>query len=300
MGLRLLGLRAGRISWAFAAGLVACASLSAGGSALATTLECSPGQNLVGSPPSDPRYAVAATMVQFGPMGWRIEHRLANGTIASRNAQYAIWDASTRGSIQWRGRLTRNPDLLMVGGVFASAIPDHLTYKEWLYDTARAGALLVLTEADCVAVGGAPVVTQAQPAPPPAPAPSVNPEAAAARDKLIKDADQAYDACLVAQMKQVVPYSNESGAVLSQVVVTNCRPQEQRVIDLVMAIYGASRADAERVIQRGVETRKGNVLADIVTFRAELAKSLAEAPNRNGAPKLDNASSEAGKGDAGL
>ena len=102
-------------------------------------------------------------------MGWRIEHRLANGTIASRNAQYAISDASTVRSVEWRGRLARNPALLMVGGVFPSAMPNHLIYKEWLYDTARGGALEVLTEADCLVIGGRPAVAEARPAAPPAP-----------------------------------------------------------------------------------------------------------------------------------
>ena len=42
------------------------------------------------------------------------------------------------------------------------------------------------------------------------------------------------------------------------------------------------------------------MLADIVTFRAELAKSLAEAPNRNGGLKVDNATNEAAKSGVGL
>lgn len=97
-------------------------------------------------------------------------------------------------------------------------------------------------------------------------------------------------------MKQVVPYSNESGEVLSQVIITNCRPQEQHVIELIMAIYGASRLDVEKNIKEGVENRKNSVLADIVTFRAELAKSLLSQPKTSSPPTVDNAS----KKDEGL
>jgi hypothetical protein len=277
-------------------------SLCAVTPALATTLQCSPGQIVVGAPSLDPRYAVAGTTVEFGATGWRIEHRLANGTIAARNSQYAMWDASTNHSAQWRGRYTHNPNLFMVGEVVNSEIPRHLIYKEWLYDASKGNALVSFTQADCVNVYDQSLVAEtappAQPVPQPQQSvkPQPNPEAEATRGKLIKDASAEYDECIRSQMKQVVPYSNENGEVLSQVIITNCHPQEQHVIDLVMAIYGASRSEVEKIIKEGVESRKNNVLADIVTFRAELAKSLLSQPKTDNPPKVDNTS----KKDVGL
>jgi hypothetical protein len=270
--------------------------------ALATTLQCSPGQIVVGSPPTDLRYAVAGTTVEFGAAGWRIEHRLANGMIVARNSQYAMRDASTNQTAQWRGRYTRNPNLLMVGEVFNSGIPRHLIYKEWLYDASKGNALVSLTQADCANVYGQNSVAETTPAAQPAPPsqqsapPQSNPEAEAARGKLIKDASAQYDECVRSQMKQVVPYSNESGEVLSQVIITNCRPQEQHVTELIMAIYGASRSEVEKNIKEGVENRKNNVLAGVVTFRAELEKSLLSQPKTGDPPKVDDAS----KKDVGL
>jgi hypothetical protein len=285
------------------AGVASFASLCAGTPALAATLQCSPGQIVVGSPPADPQYAVAGTTVEFGTAGWRIEHRLANGTVAARSSQYTMWDASANHSVQWRGRYTRNPNLFMIGEVFNSGIPHHLIYKEWLYDTSKGNALVILTQADCINVYDQNVLVEttppsAEPTPPPQQSaqPQSNPEAEAARSKLIKDASAEYDECIGSQMKQVVPYSNESGEVLSQVIITNCHPQEQHVIDLIVAIYGSSRLEVEKIIKEAVESRKNNVLADIVTFRAELAKSLLSQPKTDNPPKVDNAS----KKDVGL
>jgi hypothetical protein len=260
--------------------------------ALATTLQCSPGQMLVGSPPTDPQYAVGGTTVEFGTTGWRIEHRLANGMIAARNSQYTMWDASTNHSTQWRGTYTRNPNLLMIGEVFDSGIPRHLIYKERLYDTSKGNVLVIFTQADCIVVNDQNLIAQTPPAPVPQQPtqPQANPEAQVVRDKVIKDASAEYDNCVRSQMKQVVPYSSESAEVLSQVIITNCHPQGQHVIDLIIAIYGASRPEVEKIIKEGVENRKNNVLADIVTFRAELAKSLLSQPKTENAPKVDNAS----------
>jgi hypothetical protein len=274
------------------AGFASCWSLCAVTPGLATTLECSPAQIVVGSPPTDPQYAVAATTVEFGGTGWRIEHRLANGTIAARNSQYTMWDASTNSSTQWKGRYTRNPYLFMIGEVFDSGIPRHLIYKERLYDPARGNVLIVLTQADCIVVDDQNLVAQT-----PSPnqsvtptQPQLNPEAEAARDKVIKDAVAEYDGCIRSEMKQIVPYSSESGEVLSRVIVTNCHLKEQQVTDLVIAIYGSSRSEVEKIIKEGVENRKSGVLADIVTFRAELTKSLLSQPKTDSAPQVDIAS----------
>lgn len=295
IGLSRVYTPAGRASRALIFSAASLACLCAVTPAVATTLQCSPGEIVVGSSPTDPQYAVAGTIVEFGPAGWRIEHRLANGTIAARNSQYTMWDASTNHSTQWRGRYTRNPNLFMIGEVFNSGIPRHLIYKEWLYDKSRGNVLMVLTQADCVVVNDQGLVAQTTPSAP-LPQPQSNPEAEAARSKIIKDASAEYDECIRSQMKQVVPYSNENGEVLSQVIVTNCHSQERHVIDLVIAIYGTSRAEAEKIIKEGVENRKNSVLADIVTFRAELTKALASRPktDTNSAPRVDAAKSDTG------
>ena len=172
-----------------------------------------------------------------------------------------------------------------------------MIYKEWLYDRLKGNVLIVFTQADCIVVDDQNSLAQrpsGQSVTPPQPQP--NPEAEAARDKVIKDAFSEYDDCVLSEMKRIVPYSSESSEVLSQVIVTNCHSKEQQVIDLIIAIYGGSRSEVERIIKEGVEIRKNKMLADIVTFRAELARSLSSQPKPDSVPKADNAS----KNDLGL
>ncbi len=116
---------------------------------------------------------------------------------------------------------------------------------------------------------------------PVAPTPDANPEVDAARNKLLADTANAYGVCIQNEMKQLVPLSNEGAETLAQVIITKCADIEQHYVELAMAMYGASRAQVEDLIHDPLETRKKNIIADIVTFRAELTKALTGQPKIN-------------------
>ena len=113
--------------------------------------------------------------------------------------------------------------------------------------------------------------------------PKLNPEVEATRNKLLTDAANDYSNCIQSQMKQLVPLSNEGAETLAQVIITKCGDIEQRYVELSMAMYGVSRAQVEDAIHGPIEARKKNIVADIVTFRAELAKALLSQPKRDDA-----------------
>jgi hypothetical protein len=110
--------------------------------------------------------------------------------------------------------------------------------------------------------------------PQPESAPQPNPEVEGARDKIIKEAMAKYDDCVQSQMKEIVPYSDEGAETISQAIITKCTPDEERVIELSMAVYGATRAHISSIINPVIEARKKTIVAEIVTFRAELKKAL--------------------------
>ena len=96
-------------------------------------------------------------------------------------------------------------------------------------------------------------------APPPAPATQPetaarpSPEVQAARDRLITAAVNDYNQCIGAQMKQIVPYSNENAETLAQVIETNCSGQEQHFVEVTVAISGQSSAAIESSIHDALE-----------------------------------------------
>jgi len=106
------------------------------------------------------------------------------------------------------------------------------------------------------------------------PTPKPNPEAKAAQDKLLEDAAKEYGDCVQKEMKELVPLSNEGADTLAQVITTKCDDKVQKYIEISMAIYGMSRAEVENNLRDTLEKQKKNIVAQIVTFRAELAKAL--------------------------
>jgi hypothetical protein len=179
---------------------------------------------------------------------------------------------------------------------FRAAIAIHIAFPRRVlnYNLTSTSALLPALR-DCVAANlQAPAaVSVAPPTPsanvasptPPSPQPSsqANPEALAAREKLISDGGKEYTACIRTQMKEIVPYSNEGAETLAQVIQTNCSAVEQHFIELAMAIYGTSRSEVEKTVGDAVESRKKSIVADIVTFRAEMAKALQSQPKSENA-----------------
>ena len=110
------------------------------------------------------------------------------------------------------------------------------------------------------------------------PPPAKNDEVDAARTKLINDAAEEHQACMRKVMKDIVPYSSENAETLAQVIITRCQTEEKKLMSLGVALYGASKTDVERIVTQRVEQQKKEMVADIVTFRAELNKALLSQP----------------------
>ncbi len=118
--------------------------------------------------------------------------------------------------------------------------------------------------------------------------PAKNDEVDQARTKLINEAAEEHQACMRKVMKDIVPYSSENAETLAQVIITRCQAEEKKLMSLGVALYGASKTDVERIVTQRVEQQKKEMVADIVTFRAELNRALLSQP------KPDN------KGESGI
>lgn len=106
-------------------------------------------------------------------------------------------------------------------------------------------------------------------------------EARSEQDKILKVAVAEHGECLAMEMRSLVPYSNESAETLAQVVITKCAAHEGKIVSLGVAFSAGSRTDTERIVRSALEDRKKKIVADIVTFRAELAKAMLNAPKQN-------------------
>jgi hypothetical protein len=115
-------------------------------------------------------------------------------------------------------------------------------------------------------------------------------DAEAERNKLINEAAAEHSKCLHSQMRQIVPYSNESAETLAQVVITKCEDAEKKFVSLGMALFNASRSDVEQIVGQALEKQKKKMVADIVSFRAELNKAIMSQPNAG-----ENSKSHEGK-----
>lgn len=129
--------------------------------------------------------------------------------------------------------------------------------------------------AACVKWYKEPLVARNAPNSPP---PSKNDEVDQQRTRLINEAAEEHQACMRKVMRDIVPYSNENAETLAQVIITRCQEQEKKFVSLGVALYGASKSDVERIVTSRVEQQKKEMVADIVTFRAELNKALLSQP----------------------
>ena len=109
-----------------------------------------------------------------------------------------------------------------------------------------------------------------------APAPSGNSDLDRRREKLLTQAAEEHAVCLKKTMRDIVPFSSEGAEVLAQVVLTKCAAEEDRFISVGVALLNVPRAQVEREVRQVLARQKEAIVADIVTFRAELAKSLLE------------------------
>lgn len=71
----------------------------------------------------------------------------------------------------------------------------------------------------------------------------------------------------------LVPYSNESADILASVIMTKCDDHERKRVSLGVALYGLTRPEAEKSVSDNVGRMRGDVLALIVSLRADLAKA---------------------------
>lgn len=102
----------------------------------------------------------------------------------------------------------------------------------------------------------------------------MNPEAKAERDKLLTQAAAEYGECIKTQMRTIVPFSNENAETLAQVILTKCEEAENKFVSLGMALTNKSRAEIQTVMGQNLAKQKASIVAEIVSLRAELAKSL--------------------------
>jgi hypothetical protein len=101
------------------------------------------------------------------------------------------------------------------------------------------------------------------------------------KQKLISEAAAEHSKCLNSQMREIVPYSDESAETLAQVVITKCAASEKKFVSLGVALFNASRASVEKIVSDALAEQKKNMVADIVSFRAKLNKALRSQPKEN-------------------
>lgn len=139
---------------------------------------------------------------------------------------------------------------------------------------------------ECVKKETNPAIAARSPAPETRAPTQVTPEVEKERNRLLNEAASEHQNCMRAIMKEIAPYSDESAEIVAQVVITRCAKQEQKFVSLGIAVYGASKVDVERIVSERMVQQKKEMVADIVSFRAELAKALATHPTP--APKQDS------------
>ena len=136
----------------------------------ASSLDCGPSAVDVGAQGGN---GVVETAVSGVGGRWVVLHKLANGTVINRGAQYQMWDATVNANSnpQWRGTLYRNPAVKIVGevGLGVNNVP---TYQEWLYNE---HGLIMHSLQECRFTDMASAVPPARTAPVDAPAPQTAP-----------------------------------------------------------------------------------------------------------------------------
>lgn len=101
------------------------------------------------------------------------------------------------------------------------------------------------------------------------------------KSKVIKESVAAHMACLKTAMIDLVPFSTESAEAVSTAIMTRCQEHERKRASLAVAVYSLPRDQIEKIISEHSEKARKNVLTDIVTLRAELARAKMETPAIN-------------------
>ena len=114
----------------------AAAAVMAAAPAHAAELTCAAPTVLVGKQSKDSHDTVVGIDVSYEGGYWNVRHRMGNSSEVYRQHQYAITDSSGSTLTQWRGTLTRNANLKMVGELKQDK-RGNLFYVEWLYDRGR-------------------------------------------------------------------------------------------------------------------------------------------------------------------
>jgi clan AA aspartic protease (TIGR02281 family) len=123
-------------------------------------LVCGPGTIMVGDPGNPySKFRVVETNVRYSlDKGWFVGHRLADGEIMVRSAQYALTDYSSRSGTVWRGAQYRTPAITMRGEIRRVSGSQYL-YHEQIWDARKGGAMVgdILTDCQGETVADAPV-----------------------------------------------------------------------------------------------------------------------------------------------
>jgi hypothetical protein len=101
-------------------------------------------------------------------------------------------------------------------------------------------------------------------------------ETDAERNKILGEATAEHIDCLKKEMVNIVPFSSEGAETLGNVIMTKCADHERKRVSLVIALFGIQRSNAERILKKIADETRKLIVAEIVTFRANLAKSQTE------------------------
>jgi hypothetical protein len=98
-------------------------------------------------------------------------------------------------------------------------------------------------------------------------------QAADDQSKVFAELIAEHDACLKKAMLNLVPYSNEPAETLSTAVIATCSEFDGKRVPLGTALFGVDRTFAEKSTADNSAKTKATLVAEIVTFRAELTKA---------------------------
>jgi hypothetical protein len=105
--------------------------------------------------------------------------------------------------------------------------------------------------------------------PPPQPSPPITQEG----QKMLAAAAAEHWQCIKQAMIEIVPFSAESAETVATAVLTKCGSYEERRIVLAAALFRVERQRIESVFLEIVGEMRKQIIAQIVTFRAQTNRS---------------------------
>jgi hypothetical protein len=106
------------------------------------------------------------------------------------------------------------------------------------------------------------------------------------RKKLMNAAVSEHNICLRREIMSIVPYSEESAETLGTVIMTKCSDHEKKRVSLAVALFGINRVDVEKILKEISDETRKHIVAEIVTARAEIAKSRGQPSSSGAVPKV--------------